>query len=111
MFGYSREERLLKRADYVKVSEQGRKIISPHFIILMRFSCGTTARIGITASRKVGNAVKRNRIKRLIREYYRLNKGNFAAADYNIIARQGAYLLNFNDVCRELDRALRRPPN
>jgi ribonuclease P protein component len=108
LFGFPKEERLLKRADYLKVSEQGRKILSPHFVILVRSSSWEAPRIGVTASRRVGNAVIRNRVKRLVREYYRLNKGHFAAADYNIIARQGAELLKFSDVCRELDRALRR---
>jgi ribonuclease P protein component len=107
--GFPKEERLRKRADYIRVSEQGRKLRSPHFLILIRLSNGPITRVGITASRKVGNAVTRNRIKRLVREYYRLHKSLFVVADYNIIARQGAELLDYGGVCGELDRALRRP--
>ena len=48
-------------------------------------------RLGITASKKTGNAVKRNRTKRLIREFFRLNK-SFLPHGYDIVvvAKRGA---------------------
>ena len=61
-----------------------------------------------TVSGKVGNAVTRNRLKRIIREFYRQNKSLFNPADYSIIARQSAARLNFGEVCHDLGRALRR---
>lgn len=65
-------------------------------------------RIGITVSRKVGTAVIRNRIKRLVREYYRHHKGAFVALDVNVIARRGAEKLDYRLVCLELDRVVER---
>jgi ribonuclease P protein component len=52
--------------------------------------------------------VVRNRLKRLIREFYRQHKGLFAVADFNVIARKGADGLDFGQVAHELARALRR---
>jgi ribonuclease P protein component len=106
--GFSKSERLLKRSDFLRLSGQGRKSHVQHFLILCAETSSTSVRVGITVSRKVGCAVVRNRIKRLVREFYRLNKGLFAAADYNIIAKPGAGQLEFAELARELSRALQR---
>jgi ribonuclease P protein component len=106
--GFPRQERLLKRSDFLRISRQGNKVHTSHFILLWTESTVSVIRIGITVSGKVGNSVVRNRIKRLIREFYRQNKGLFFPADFSIIARQGADRLSFSDLCRELGRALQR---
>lgn len=106
--GFPRDERLLKRADFLRVSGLGQKIHSTNFLIIRQRSTLPAVRIGITVSRKVGNSVMRNRLKRLIREFYRLNKNLFIWADYNIIAKQGAARLAYKDVCLELSRVLQR---
>jgi ribonuclease P protein component len=103
----SKNERLLKRPQFLLVSEEGQKIHAAHFLVLAHVSGGST-RIGITASRKVGNAVCRNRIRRLVREFFRTNKHLFVAADYNIIAKRGAEQLKYQQVCGELAHALVR---
>jgi ribonuclease P protein component len=107
--GFPRHERLLKRADFLRLSRQGCKTQSAGFIILRTESPLSAVRIGITVSGKVGNAVTRNRLKRFIREFFRHNKGLFAPADYSIIARQSAARLDYKDVCQNLVRALQRP--
>ncbi len=111
MPGFPRDERLLKRGDFLRISGEGSKVHTPNFIILWTTSPLSVVRIGITVSGKVGNAVTRNRIKRLVREFYRNNKGLFGPADYSIIARKGAARLDFNALCHELGRALRRLQN
>ena len=105
---FTRHERLLKRVDYLRLSSEGHKVHTTNFVILWKERPVTSVRLGITVSRKVGNAVMRNRLKRLIREFYRLNKGLFAPVDYNIIAKQGASRLEFSEVSQELGRALQR---
>lgn len=104
-YSFKKEERLLKRSQFLNVSDAGKKIHSAHFIILGSAAPEQT-KIGITVSRKVGNAVCRNHIRRLVREFYRLNKQQFAVAYYNIIAKKGAEQLNYQQVCKELANAL-----
>jgi ribonuclease P protein component len=105
---FSKKERLLKRPDFLRLSAAGNKFHSAHFIFV--WSCATTgiSRLGVTVSRKVGNAVVRNRIKRALREYYRLHKMLFFCADFNLIAKKGAEKLDVRDIRLELDTALQR---
>ena len=105
---FTRHERLLKRGDFLRLSSQGQKVHTSNFLILWQEPPVPSVRIGITVSGKVGNAVTRNRLKRLVREFYRQNKGLFLLADYNIIAKQGAARLEFSEVSQELSRALQR---
>jgi ribonuclease P protein component len=106
--GFPKSERLLKRGEFLQLSDRARKIHTKHFIVIRGDVSGHSARLGITASRKTGNAVARNRSKRLIREFYRLHKGLFKFSDYNIIAKPGAARLEFAEIVRELTSALQR---
>lgn len=45
-------------------------------------------RLGITVTRKVGNAVRRNRIKRLVREWFRKSGQGLGAWDFNVIVKR-----------------------
>lgn len=65
-------------------------------------------RLGVTVSKKVGNAVVRNSIKRRLREFYRLNKSLFIQADINIVAKKGAEVLDFHNLSNELAAAFGR---
>ncbi|HHT9131323.1 MAG TPA: ribonuclease P protein component [Candidatus Tripitaka californicus] len=72
---FTKEERLRKRRDIDKVFKEGRAFKGTIFnAYVLRNSLGHP-RIGIVVGRKFGGAVQRNRIKRLLRESYRLNKG------------------------------------
>lgn len=56
-------------------------------------------RIGITVSRKVGNAVRRNRVKRMVRENFRRMRSRMTGAwDINIIAKKDAADLSWSEV-------------
>jgi ribonuclease P protein component len=69
-------DRLRKRSDFTRVQDTGGRVVAPGFIFLMAPSppgCGTP-RLGITASRRVGNAVVRNRAKRVVREAFRATR-------------------------------------
>lgn len=88
---FTKADRLLKRPDFLGLTAKGRQQQNKHFIAV--FASGKTerTRFGITVSRKVGNAVVRNRIKRFTREYFRLNRyKNTGTWDINIIAKKEA---------------------
>jgi len=64
-------------------------------------------RVGITVTRKTANAVRRNRIKRLIREFFRLNKAKLPQGhDFVFIARKDASRLTLSRITEELGAVL-----
>lgn len=86
-FTFSRKERLHLKREFEKVIEEGRKISHRDFdVFFIKNSLGFP-RIGISISRKCGKAVDRNRVKRLIREAFRLNKYRIPPVDMVLIYR------------------------
>ncbi len=71
---YSRDERLRKRAKFLEVYRLGEKVRGRYFFLYFLRNNLPYSRLGITVTRKLGKTVKRNRIKRRLREIYRKNK-------------------------------------
>ncbi|MEO1067337.1 MAG: ribonuclease P protein component [Pseudomonadota bacterium] len=71
---------------------------------------GTDARVGFTVTRKIGNAVVRNRIRRRLKEAIRhTDDGLFDADhDYVLIGRQPALTIDFNSLCADIEYALKK---
>jgi ribonuclease P protein component len=104
---FGKEERVRKRQDYLRIYEQGTRRYSQRFTIITCRNPTGIRRLGMTVSKKAGNAVQRNRIKRLLREFFRLNKLRLPAAqDIVIIAKKGILPLTYSDVCTELESRL-----
>ena len=104
-FSFPKNKRILKRKDFIRLSKQGKKLFSHYFIAIVAKGAAENNRIGITASKKVGNAPERNRIKRLIREYFRHRQDNNPEKkDISIIARKGIVALPNKEISKELDK-------
>lgn len=100
--GWPREGRVRKRCDYLICQNQGRKYQSARFIVYALHSDDMPRRFGITVSRKVGNAVIRNRVRRVLRECFRLCEYPLAGWQVVAIAKKNAPGLRLADVQAEL---------
>jgi ribonuclease P protein component len=104
---FGKHEKIRRKREYVTIYERGVRRYSKHFTIIRCRNKEGIRRLGITVSKKVGIAVQRNRIKRLLREFFRLNKSRFSSSqDIVIIAKKDAHSLTYQDVCRELESLL-----
>ena len=105
---FTKDERLLARPDFKKVMAQGRKKVVDRTCTLFFLpnSLGRN-RLGIIASRKVGNAVNRNRAKRKIREIFRRHK-NLGGRDMDIVVISARKLVNlpYNILEKKLTQTL-----
>jgi ribonuclease P protein component len=74
-FDFPKEARLLKRAEFLRVYEQGTRIEGRYLTVFLLPNRSGRHRVGITATRKaIGKAHDRNRAKRLLRESFRLSR-------------------------------------
>ena len=77
-FSLTRNERVKKKSDFEKVYSSAKVLFSSDRLIKVHFLCVDSnlsgVKIAAAVSKKVGNAVWRNRVKRLVKETYRLNK-------------------------------------
>ena len=109
--GYPKVARVRRRAEFVSLQREGRRRHTAHFVVVRRPSAGGTSRLGVTVSKRVGNAVKRNRIKRLVREVFRRRRETISPpSDVVVIARPGADTLTYAQAAIEFARALELPP-
>ena len=88
-FSFTKADRILKRSEFIALSKLGRKVQNTDFIAYFLPGQHDQSRLGITVTKKVGQAVERNRIKRLVREFFRLNRHCLSGRwDINVIAKR-----------------------
>ncbi len=105
---FSKEDRLLRRAEYLAATRKGRRYSTRYFLVFLRSNRKDRSRLGIVVSKKVGQAVKRNHLKRRLREFFRLHKPLFpSSADIVIVAKKGIPSITYKAVCEDLDRFFR----
>lgn len=110
-FSLGKEEKLLKPFEFQSTLSRGTGRSTEHFRILICPNNLMKQRLGITTSRKVGPATKRNRVRRLLREFFRLNKMSLPpSSDIVFIAKPGADALDYSGLRDELQIIFTRTP-
>ena len=107
---------LRKRRDFLRVQHYGTRQIMPHFILqaIMVLTSPVSPvinhRVGVTASKKVGNAVARNRAKRRMRALFRqLNPTHtHFGADYVLVARHSLVQADWAELSADFSKAAKR---
>jgi ribonuclease P protein component len=104
-------EHLKTRADFLRVAGRRVRVARPGFVLQSAPAPeGEGVRVGFTASRKVGNAVARNRARRRLRAAAALLMPHHAAdgRDYVLIARAATIMRPWDELLGDLETALKR---
>jgi len=100
---------LKKKREFERVYKNGRRCWNKTFVIYVLPNRINVTRLGLTVSKKVGKSVKRNRVKRLIRESFRLSQEQIMPGyDVVVVAKPSAYGLKCKQAQLELLSLLHR---
>jgi ribonuclease P protein component len=104
-----KELRIKKNKDFQEVFKKGKSFANRQFVVYVLKKEGQdTFRIGLSVSKKLGNAVTRNRIKRYIRQaFLELQEDIHTGKDYVIIARKPAAEMDMHEVKKSLEHVLK----
>ncbi|UJF33314.1 ribonuclease P protein component [Paenibacillus hexagrammi] len=102
--------RLARREDFNKVYRYGKSMANHQFVLYyLAQPKQEEFRLGISVSKKVGNAVVRNRLRRVIKEVIRLRKDSMPPHfDYVLIARKPAAEMDYHEIEKSLNHVIRK---
>ena len=105
-----RSERLRRRKEFLNVYQYGVRLSGVHLVLYALENSLPHHRLGITASRKVGKATARNRIKRRIREIFRKNKNCLppSSCDWVVNVKRSAVKAPYSRLEEDFLEAARR---
>lgn len=102
-------ETLKKNDEFKAVYKRGRSYVGAYLVLYTMPRTDQDAKLGITVSKKVGKAVTRNRVRRLVKETFRRNEMKVPKAyDYVVVARVRANQANYHDIEKNLLYLLRQ---
>ena len=106
---FPKDVRLLTRREFLEVQDKGQKLPSECLLGLARPNGRPYSRVGLTISSKVGNAVVRARLRRLLRELFRKRRGQWPPGlDVVLVVRQSAREASFTEMARAFEGVTRK---
>ena len=105
---FTKASRVRRRAEFTRVFDLALRAHGRYLTVLMAPNGAGTARLGIVASKKLGDAVRRNRAKRLIREVFRTETSPDRASDLVIIPKASALQVEAIEVVSDYRTTLKR---
>ncbi|ANU09363.1 ribonuclease P [Planococcus antarcticus DSM 14505] len=103
----NKHQRIKKNKEFQHIFKKGKSFANRQFIVYVLKGEQTEFRLGLSVSKKVGNAVARNRIKRYTRQTFLELKDDLQPKDYIIIARPQAATLDFHESKKSLEHVLK----
>ena len=102
MSKFSKRQRIKNQTEFAAVLQEGKKYVCSDFVILTLETARDFQRLGIVVSKRVGNSVVRNRVKRSFREIFRQlpcqENNKMSHRDFVIIARRNASMVPYNEL-------------
>lgn len=99
------ERRIRKRPEFQAIQSDGRRVVTENFVLIVARAPDANAapRLGITVTKRVGNSVRRNRIKRMVRAAFQQEEGVLPPGfDLVVICRKDTSSLSTIDVVAQL---------
>ncbi len=99
-----RKQRLRHASQFEETYEQNRRWHGRHMVLFLRAAPDASLRLGVVASKKVGNAIARGRAKRRLREAFRRNRARFGGTtdDVVLVARRSILAAPWAEVVADL---------
>lgn len=107
MSKFPRKQRIKTQSEFGAVFEGGEKFVCPDFVILTKETTHGYPRLGVVVSKKVGNAIVRNKVKRSFREIFRQlsYQDKMSQRDFVIIARRSASRVGFQKLALSVSKS------
>ena len=106
-------KKLKRSRDFTTIYDKSKKVYTRYAIVFVSKNKNCMQRFGFVASKKTGNAVQRNRIKRLFREFVKNNKEKFKeGTDYIFVGKgilkEKLKTLKYNDIEKDMLKVIKR---
>jgi ribonuclease P protein component len=102
-FGFKRGERIAQPQDFRRVMKLGRRLSSRNFVLFIKKNENLSHRLGIVVKKEIGPAAYRNRMKRYVREFFRLHKQQIeGSCDIILMTKKGCSINRYQDAKEEL---------